>query len=91
MASGDWRGTSSPSFKLLRAKSASGVKTSSQGAQPRSTQLRFRASSSVSLSLGPNFSRKVSSTGNSSEMKELAVRVRLEKGIGVLVGRSGGH
>lgn len=95
MASGVWRGTSSPSFKLFRAKSASGVSTSSHGAHPRSIQLRFRASSSVSFSLGPNFSRKVSSTGNSSELKQLTVKVdclvRLEKGISVLAGKRGEH
>lgn len=75
MASGDLRGTSSPSLRLLRAKSASGVRISSHGAQPRSIQLRLRASSSDSLSLGPRFSTKVSSTGNSSELKALAVRL----------------
>ncbi|KAI4343642.1 hypothetical protein L6164_010970 [Bauhinia variegata] len=79
MASGDCSGTSSPSFKLLRAKSASGVRISSQGAQPRSIQLRVRASSSVSLSLGANLSRKVSSTGNSSELTDLAMKL-LENG-----------
>lgn len=73
MASGVWRGTSSPSLRDFLAKSASGVKISSHGAQPRSIQLRRRASSSVSLSLGPKFSRKVSSTGNSSELKDFGV------------------
>lgn len=76
MASGDWSGTSSPSLRLLRAKSASGVRTSSHGAHPRSIQLRRRASSSVCLSLGANFSRKVSSTGNSSELKALGGKER---------------
>lgn len=74
MASGDWRATSSPSLRDLRAKSASGVRISSHGAHPRSTQLRFRASSSVSLSFGPKFSRKVSSTGNSSELTALGLK-----------------
>lgn len=70
MASGVWRGTSSPSLRAFLAKSASGVRISSHGAHPRSIQLRRRASSSVSLSLGPKFWRKVSSTGNSSELKD---------------------
>lgn len=61
------------------AKSASGVRISSHGAHPLSIQFRRRASSSVSLSLGPKFSRKVSSTGNSSELKDFGVNESLGK------------
>lgn len=69
MASGDCSGTSSPSLRDLRAKSASGVRISSQGAHPRSIQFLRRHSSSFASSLGPNVWTKVSSTGNSSELK----------------------
>jgi len=68
IASGVLRGTSSPSFSDFFAKSASGVRISSHGAQPRTIQFFLRASSSVSWSFGANFSRNVSSTGNSSEL-----------------------
>lgn len=84
MESGFCKGTSSPSLSDFLAKSASGERISSQGAQPRSTQFLRRASSSVSLSLGPKAWRKDSSTGNSSEENalgrgELKIRGDLNK------------
>ena len=91
MASGDWRGTSSPSLSDLRAKSASGVRISSHGAHPRSIQFLRRHSSSLasSLTVGPKNSVKLSSTGNSSELKHLG-GAEVESEGGVVVMKKGG-